>query len=339
MRGRRTRLRGRIPLWRCTGLPVVLALGACVDQQSAFAPAGPGARDAAQLWWAMLAGGTAIFVLVLVLLLYGTFSSPERRRRVSLNRMVVAGGIILPVVALSLLLPFSFTMGTETYRPLPPEALTVRVRGHQWWWEVEYLDAETRVDFTTANELRLPAGEPVELLLESDDVIHSLWIPRISGKQDLIPGRTNRLVIEADAPGIFRAQCAEYCGQAHAMMALYVAALEPEEYAAWAAGQRQPARAPEGDLAGAGANLFAASGCQLCHTVRGHGAWGQRGPDLTHLGSRLTIGAALVENTPENVAQWIARNHEMKPGNRMPSFAHLDRDARLAIAAYLEGLR
>ena len=318
---------------------LALAVAACGGQQSALQPSGPGARDAAVLWWGMFAGSIAIFALVLALLLYAVLSRPERRRPVGIDRMIVGGGVVLPVVALSILLAFGLRMGSSTYADLPPDALSVRIDGRQWWWKIDYHDDRSPSSFTTANEIYLPAGEPVELLLTSSDVIHSFWLPRLAGKQDLIPGRVNRLVVEAEEPGVFRAQCAEFCGLAHTQMALYVVAVPPESFEEWAERQRAPAAPPRGDAATRGAAAFAANGCPLCHTVRGHGAWGRVGPDLTHLGSRKTIGAALVDNTVENVATWIAHNHAMKPGNQMPAYTHLDAETRRAIATYLESLR
>jgi cytochrome c oxidase subunit II len=314
-------------------------LVACDGQQSALRPSGPGAQDAAILWWAMLAGSIVIFGLVLALLLYAVLRPPERRRPVPLERMIVAGGIALPVVTLSILLPFGLNMGASTYAELPADALSVRVEGRQWWWKVQYVEDGSTASITTANEIYLPVGEPVELLLSSDDVIHSFWVPRLAGKQDLIPGRVNRVVVEAREAGTFRGQCAEFCGLAHAQMALYVVALPPEEFRAWAERQRAPAELPRTEAETLGAAAFASRGCVLCHTVRGHDAWGQLGPDLTHVGSRRTIGAGLVANSVDNVATWIARNDEMKPGNQMPSYTHLDVDTRRAIAAYLESLK
>jgi cytochrome c oxidase subunit 2 len=319
-------------------LAPVLILTACAGQQSALQPSGPGARDAAILWWTMLAGSIAIFALVLGLLLYAVLRSPERRRHMPTERMIVVGGIALPVLTLSILLPFGLNMGASSYAELPPDRLTVRVDGRQWWWRVDYIEAGSQ-SFTTANEIYLPVGEPVEILLSSSDVIHSFWVPRLAGKQDLIPGRVNRLVVEAQEPGLFRGQCAEFCGLAHATMALYVVAVPPDEFREWTERQRAPADLPQTAVETRGAAAFASRGCALCHTIRGHDAWGETGPDLTHVGSRQTIGAGLVANTVPNVAAWIAENHAMKPGNKMPSFTHLDADTRHAIAAYLESLR
>jgi cytochrome c oxidase subunit II len=319
-------------------LAPALLLAACDGQQSALQPSGPGARDAAVLWWAMLAGSVVIFALVLALLLYAVMRRPERRRPVPLERMIVAGGFALPVVTLSILLPFGLNMGSSTYAELPPDALTVRIEGRQWWWKVEYQNGSPQ-SFTTANEIYLPVGEPVELLLSSADVIHSFWVPRLAGKQDLIPGRVNRLVVEAEEPGTFRGQCAEFCGLAHTQMALYVVAVPPEEFRDWAERQRAPAAPPRTEAETLGAAAFASRGCAFCHAIRGHEAWGTLGPDLTHVGSRRTIGAGLVANTVENVATWIAHNQEMKPGNQMPPFTHLEVATRQAIATYLGSLK
>lgn len=322
-----------------SGLTLAAAAAGCSGIQSALDPSGPSAREIAALWWAMAGGGAVIFVLVLVALLYGVFATRERRRRIRPDAMVIAGGVALPVIVLSVMVPFNVTVSSDVSAPRSQDTLTIRVEGRQWWWDIEYDAGTPGGDFTTANELYLPVGEPVELILTSDDVIHSLWIPRLAGKLDLIPGHTNRLMLEADEPGRFRGQCAEFCGVGHAKMAFYVVAVEPERFHAWLEDQRRPASAPVGALAQRGHDLFAASGCSLCHAVRGHGARGRAGPDLTHVGSRLSIGAGTLSNDRDNLARWIAHNEAVKPGNHMPDFADLDAQSRDAIAAYLEGLR
>ncbi len=318
---------------------VFLSTG-CAGPQSALQPSGAAAREVAYLWWAMFWAGTAIFLLVLGLLLYASFQAPERRWRIAPVKMIVAGGVVLPIVALSILLVFGLRAGSGVSADLPENAISIRVTAHQWWWDIEYVDhRDPSRNFTTANELYLPVNQPVELLMTSSDVIHSLWLPRLAGKLDLIPSQTNRLVIEAEEPGVFRGQCAEFCGLAHAQMAFYAVAVPQEKFEAWAERQRSPATPPETRAVHAGKDAFDASGCVVCHTVRGGGAWGTEGPDLTHLGSRLTIAAGTFDNTRENVAAWIARNDDMKPGNKMPEFPHLDRETRLSIAAYLESLQ
>lgn len=319
-------------------LPAMLA-ASCTGQQSALEPSGPAARDAAHLWWYMAGGSAIILALVIVLLLYAVFRSPEHRWILAPHHLIIGGGVALPVVVLSILLLFSIRTSAASYASLPDDGLTIHVKGHQWWWEVQYVNGDPSESFTTANEIHIPVGEPVELMLTSGDVIHSFWAPRLAGKLDLIPGRTNRLVIEADEPGIFRAQCAEFCGMAHAKMALYVVALSAEEFTEWAEQQRRPAETPEDPVAAAGSELFQANGCVLCHEIRGRAAAGLEGPDLTHFGSRLTLAGGTLSNNRENVALWLARNHEIKPGNRMPSYIALDLETRLFIAAYLESLR
>ena len=313
--------------------------GGCAGIQSALSPLGPVAREIAILWWWMLAFATAIFVLVLVALLYSIFRHPDRRWKVDPERMIVAGGIVLPLIVLSALLPFGVIVGAGVQDERAPDALTIRVRGHQFWWDIEYDDGTAEGSFRTANELYFPTGRQIELILSSVDVIHSLWLPRLAGKLDLIPGRTNRLVVEADTPGVMRGQCAEFCGVGHAKMAFIAVAVSPDEYAEWAAGQSSPARQSQDEQARRGADLFAASGCQLCHAVRGTRAGGRLGPDLTHVGGRLTIGAGILDTNRENLSRWIAHNSVLKPGNLMPDYDDLDPQTLDDISAYLESLQ
>jgi cytochrome c oxidase subunit II len=195
---------------------------------------------------------------------------------------------------------------------------------------VHYLDAEGRRDFATANEIRVPVGRPVELQLKSADVLHSFWVPALAGKLDMIPGRTNVLRVRADRAGEFRGQCAEYCGGPHALMALFVVAEDPQRFEEWTQRQRRPAQA---------ANPSFISHCGACHTVRGTAAVGTRGPDLTHVGSRLTIGAGLLPNNAGALAGWIASSQHLKPGNLMPSFEAFSGKELRGLAAYLESLK
>ena len=314
-----------------------ISVTGCGGLQSALDPIGPSAREIAVLWWAMAAGATIVFALVLGFLLYALYGG-SGRRRIKPMQLILVGGIVVPVVVLSILVPFNINVASGVTAEAEPGTLTIRVHARQWWWEIEYDDGTPGGSFTTANELYLPVGEPVELLLTSADVIHSLWLPRLAGKLDLIPGRTNRLLVEADTAGVLRGQCAEFCGVGHTRMALYAVAVPPGRYREWAERQRTPAAEPSDELARDGARLFATNGCALCHAVRGHDAWGRLGPDLTHVGGRMTIGAGLLDTTPQNLALWIARNDAVKPGNLMPDYADLDPPTRDAIAAYLDGL-
>lgn len=309
----------------------------CEGLQSALDPLGPAAREISVLWWVMFAGAVLIFALVLGALLYALYGRGGRERIAPMH-LIVGGGIVLPVVTLSILVPFNVNVASDVATPATDEMLTIRVQGRQWWWDIEYDDAASGVSFRTANELWLPLDRPVELILTSADVIHSLWLPRLAGKLDLIPGRTNRLVVEADTPGVFRGQCAEFCGMAHAKMSLYAVAVPPERYAQWAEKQQSAARRPRQQATREGAGLFRANGCPLCHAVRGQAAWGRVGPDLTHVGSRMTIGAGLLDTSRDNLALWIGHNSALKEGNRMPDYADLGPGTREAIAAYLESL-
>lgn len=316
-----------------------IALAGCEGVQSAIAPTGPIAREIAALWWGMLIASALIFALVLVLLLYAVFSGSKRRQNLRPKRLIYAGGIALPVITLSALMPIGVRVGSGATAASTPDTIRIHVIGHQWWWDVEYdLRGGPATRFASANEIVIPTGEPVELILHSRDVIHSLWIPKLAGKLDLIPGRVNRLMIEADAEGVYRGQCAEYCGIAHAQMALHAVAVSRDAFDAWAERQLQPAPPPEDEMTAEGAMLFHATGCALCHTVRGTGAWGRAGPDLTRVGSRYAIGSGALVNTPENVAWWIAYNDSIKPRNRMPEYRDLSLDTRMKIALYLETL-
>ena len=216
--------------------------------------------------------------------------------------------------------------------------LTIRVLGHQWWWELEYEGADPSRSFTTANEIHVPVGVPVLLKLESTDVIHSFWVPSLMGKMDLIPGRSTTLRFTADRAGTYRGQCAEFCGLQHAKMGMLVIAQEPEAFGRWRDAQVHPRIEPASAAASAGEAAFTAAPCSMCHQIRGTGAAGRIGPDLTHLGSRSTLGAATLPMSRGNLAAWIVDPHGIKPGVNMP-LVKLDPDQINTISAYLEGLK
>jgi len=215
----------------------------------------------------------------------------------------------------------------------PRDALEVVVRGYQWWWEFAY----PALGVVTANELHVPAGRRVLFSLEGPDVIHSFWVPKFGGKRDVVPGRSNALVLTPDAPGEFWGQCAEFCGASHANMGLRVVVQTPEDFDRWVTAQRAPAAEPSGEPALAGKTIFAGSACVGCHTVRGVSA-GTLGPDLTHFGARKTLAAGVFPNTPEHLVAWLRDAPRLKPGAKMPPFALTDEQAR-ALAAYLGGLK
>lgn len=319
-------------------LPLSATLAGCTGIQSMLDPHGPVAETIADLAWIMFAGAALIFLLVICILFYGLFSRPERRHPLRGSALIVGGGLVLPVVTLSILLFYVFRIGAEIDGdPLPNERVIVEVTAYQWWWEFRYLDPDTNQAAVTANELHVPVGVPVELRLESADVIHSFWAPNLAGKRDVIPGQTNRLVIEAADSGIFRGQCNEFCGAQHALMRFLVVSEPIEDFERWLAAQREPARPPLDPVLESGQVAFMSSGCPVCHTVRGTEARGKPAPDLTHFGSRLTIAAGTLKNTQGNREAWIISSQHIKPNNKMPNYP-FDAPTLRALAAYLGSL-
>lgn len=329
---------------RSTGLVGVAAplLAACEGPQSTLDPAGAAADLIARLWWPTLLFATFVTLLVLSLLAVAVLRARRKQIALPLNarqsrNLVIAGGIILPLAAT---IPFalsSFSIGRVIDAPLPDDAMTVEVIGKQWWWEVHYLDEAGERIATTANEIHIPVGEPVRFLLKSDNVIHSFWVPNLQGKTDMMPGRTNVTSLTADEPGVYRGQCAEYCGTQHALMAFLLVAEEPEAFDAWLEGQRQPASAPQMQAQVDGQEVFMQAGCAGCHAIRGTSASGEEGPDLTHLASRRTLAGATVPNRIGHLGGWISDPQHVKPGNKMPP-SELTPEELKSLLAYLESL-
>lgn len=324
----------RIPLLLSLFIPIT-AQG---NVQSALHPKGEGASQIAEITWILFIGGALIFIAVMVLTGIALFGTAKQRDALARYRLVIGGGIIFPVAVLSALLVYSFSSGA-VQAPGEQPAARIEVTGELWWWRVRYHDAAGSLLFETANEIRIPANVPVELLLKSSDVIHSFWVPNLAGKIDMIPGHVNRLRVRADAPGTFRGQCAEYCGAQHAKMAFYVIAQTPQEYNAWRNAQMQPAREPRDALLQQGRQVFFDNRCGQCHVLRGTLAGGKLGPDLTHFGSRTALAAGVLPNNPGTVAGWIAGSQQIKPGNRMPSFHQFSGGELRALAAYLHSLQ
>jgi cytochrome c oxidase subunit 2 len=346
-------------------------------------PAGPGAATINTMWWVLLAVLTAVFVVVMAALGYALFrrrppvdadvsegDGAERRRAAA----VVWAGAGVPAVILAGI--FAYTMTTlDAIGPSATDGdLTIAVTGKQFWWDVTYhLPGGDTV--RTANEIHVPVGRRVTLLLESDNVIHSLWIPRLHGKTDMIPGRTTEMWLQADEPGVYRGQCAEYCGVQHAWMALELVAEPDSAFRAWMARQRRPAApvAPAADPAadsmdpagpavtdsmreaGSARNARIRRGrevfmdpehrCAECHTIRGEsvreGSPGPRptdGPDLTHVAGRRRLAGGLLETNRGNLAGWLANPQVLKPGNLMPRIP-LEPDELTALVDYLMSLR
>lgn len=323
-----------------------LALGGCSGWQSALDPHGVQAQHLSRLIWSITAVCTVVWLLVIAMLLasltrrrrqerldpVAVDAAVERRLRLSVGSAVAATAAIICGLALT----SYFT--TRSLGASRQDALAIDVRAYQWWWEVTYVDPATGDRIKTANEIHVPAGRPVRIALSAADVIHSFWVPNLAGKQDLLPGRNTSIEFTALEPGLYRGQCAEFCGLQHAHMAFDVLAQSPDEFDAWLAAQAKAGDAPSGTLEAAGLRTFLAKPCASCHTVRGTAAAGTTGPDLTHVGSRRTIAAGLFETTRGTMAAWIADPQTLKPGNNMP-LVPLGADELKAVSAYLMSLR
>ncbi|MFH5803069.1 cytochrome c oxidase subunit II [Alienimonas sp. DA493] len=319
------------------GAVAVVAATGCDGTQSALAPAGPAAERVLTLFWWMLGGGVLIWATVAALAVYAIVIERPKYELDPTRWWVIGGGVVAPTVILTVLLIYGLGLIPPLVRDAPPGSLTVEADGVRWWWRFRYRTPDGPVE--TANELHLPTDEPVQFLLRSEDVIHSFWIPPLGGKVDMIPGRENRLALEADRAGTFRGACAEYCGASHALMNFDVTTQPREEFDAWLAAQAAPAAEPTSETAALGARVFLRSGCGACHAIRGTPADGVVGPDLTHVGGRPTIGAGLLPNNEANLVRWIARPDGLKPGAEMPAFDHLPKAELRALAVYLKSLK
>ncbi len=319
------------------GWALAALVAGCSGEQSALAPAGPEAQRIATLTLVMTVGGAIILAGVIAFATIAIFGSERLRRRLGGERLILGGGLAFPVVTLGALLAYDYA--SQAAQP-PLEAgatMRVEITGEQWWWRIVYHLADGST-IESANELRIPVGEPVRLELKTADVIHSFWAPTLAGKLDMVPGRTNVLTLTASEAGTSRGQCAEYCGGAHAFMAFHVVALEPGAFEAWRAAEAAGAAEPATAELQRGAELFVDTGCGGCHTIRGTAAAGTIGPDLTHVGGRLSLAAATLPNDAEAFERWISDNQHIKPENRMPPFRILDEEQLGLLARYLDSL-
>jgi cytochrome c oxidase subunit 2 len=319
---------------------VQLAAEVAVGRHSVLDPFGPYAEAIHGLLWVFLAVAAVVFAGVAASLAVAAFRGLASERRVHREAgertagRVIAAAVAATVLTIAGLTFASFLVG-RTVMAADEPSMTVAVDGRQWWWQITYEDGDPSRVVTTANEFHIPVGEPVRLTLTSSDVIHSFWLPALAGKKDLIPGRENVLYIQADRPGVYRGQCAEFCGIQHAHMGLVVHADTPEDYAAWRERETGPA------VVGTDHPGFAAfmrQGCALCHAIRGTPAGGRKGPDLTHVASRLTLAAGTLPNRQSELRAWIADPQHFKPGAKMPALDVEGSDLD-AIAVYLGELR
>jgi cytochrome c oxidase subunit II len=301
---------------------IALAVCACNGNQAGLNPHGPIARSIAVHAWTLMTVCVAVYVVVMIAFFIAlgrrrreTDDLPETTARLTRNVEIAVG---LTVVILIGIATSSVIAGRGTYSPSGAGAITVDVIGHQWWWDFQYHDVTPSDVITSPNELHIPVGVPVVLKVMSTDVIHSFWVPNLMAKRDLIPGIVTNTWIQADDPGVYRGQCAEFCGHQHAHMAFEVVAEPMEKFQAWIRQQRQPAQEPATDQQRHGRDVFMQSPCVTCHTIRGTEAGSHVGPELTHVASRLTLAAGTLPNARGHLAGWIANSQSIKPGNRMP---------------------
>lgn len=299
-------------------------------------PAGHEAVSISTLFWVMLAGAVVLWLAVNGAFYYMSRVRPGQFDPRFGHRLLIGGGIVLPVVVLTALLVWGLNILPDPRRP--GDGLVVRVTGEQWWWRVEYWPEGAQEPVVTANEIRLPAGRRTEFQLAADKVIHSFWIPALGGKMDMFPGRETTFSLQPETPGTYRGQCAEFCGASHAWMAFAAVVMEPSDFDLWLQAEAAEATAPADEAARRGQAVFLSQGCGACHSIRGTEAVGQVGPDLTHVGSRLTLGAGRSAVTLDDLAAWVAHTDALKPEVRMPSY-DLDPQALSDLSLYLKGLK
>jgi len=308
---------------------------------------GPRADPVTSLTWGLLILSVAVIVIITLAVLAGIIARRSRQPIASLATAPVGRdigglswiyiGLALTVVALVAALIWTMQALAAVDSPAHAPRLTIEVTGHQWWWEVRYLGAAPSETFTTANEIHVPVGQPVLVKLYGADVIHSFWIPALTGKTDTIPGRENVAWLQADRAGVYRGQCTEYCGAQHAHMAAFVVAEPEAAFETWRQGQLSAAAPPATPDATAGEAVMV-SRCGSCHTVRGTTAGGVLGPDLTHLMSRQTLASGALANTPGNLAGWISDPQSAEPGSLMPP-TFLSGPDLTCLRTYLASLR
>ncbi len=313
--------------------------------QSMMSPVGAASQSITTLAWIVFGVFIAVSVLMWVLITWvavrrrGTLNDAPPPESPGGQSWILVGGLMIPLVILTVL--FILNLNVMAGFPIhsdsdpPPE---IQVIGHQWWWEVQYVAGPVSEHFSTANEIHIPVGRDVDIGLTSTDVIHSFWIPRINGKEDLVPGQPNMIRIRADQPGTYRGQCAEYCGAQHAHMIILVVAQTPDEYDAWLAHQRLPATEPSSDEAKQGEQVFLTGACALCHAIRGTDAAGGIAPDLTHMASRQGLAANTLANDTANLEAWVTHAQSLKPNVIMPNLTQYTGVQLRDLVAYLQQL-
>lgn len=308
-------------------------------------PHGPFSNTVSTLAWVLIAMVVLVFALVCVALWVALRGGDALRAKLGGEGVVRWFGLVMPAGVLLVLLVWGTVMvaGLSTVQG---DELRMRVSGNIYWWRVTYLDAAGKNILADANELHIPVGRPVVIEMVSEDVIHSFWVPKLGGKMDMIPGRVNRLKLQADRAGSYGGQCAEFCGGAHSLMGFVVVAHEPADWQRWLDGRLASAAAraaaPGASVTAEalrGQQLFGEVGCAACHRIAGTSAQGLSGPDLSHVGARRSLGAGILPNTRGTLIGWIGDSQSIKPNNRMPAYRSLAADELNALAAYMESLQ
>jgi cytochrome c oxidase subunit 2 len=332
----------------------LVPLTSCRTAQTTLEGYGPASTSIAHMSWLM-----TILFLVLTVTMWALILIAFTKRSGTLaehapidarggEAWIAIGGLAVPLIVLTVLFVLGLgllnafpihgdhhPMGGDSRLTMKPEVLIV---GHQWWWEIHYLNDDPSKSFTTANELHLPTGRPIDIEVETRDVMHSFWIPALHGKVDLIPGHPNYIRLEASAAGSYEGECAEFCGAQHAHMRLLAVAQPPEDYEAWLASQRELASEPATPQAKAGEMIFLAGPCSMCHQVRGTVAGGRVAPDLTHIASRQYIAANSYPNNNAYLEAWVTHAQSLKPGAQMPDLTQFSGEQLQDLVAYLRQL-
>jgi cytochrome c oxidase subunit II len=317
-----------------------LLLSACAGSNTptAISNAGSESKRVQGVWWLAFGAGATVYAIVAGLVVFGALrrggGDLDERRRTRERITIVMGGVIIPFLILLFFAGVTVNATAHLRRTAPSNAVQLLVHGQRWWWQVQY----PALGINTANEIHVPVGQPIHITLQSDNVIHSFWVPQLAGKEDLIPGQTNEITFTVNRTGRYRGECAEFCGVEHARMGFYVVAQTASDFTTWVAQQQQLSTMPTSDETASGERVFLREACAGCHTIKGTGANGTVGPDLTNVGGRLTLAAGVLPNTPGNMRRWISDPQGVKPGSLMPPVA-LSHDDLDAVAAYLESLK
>lgn len=325
------------------------------EAHDALDAAGPQARKIETLYWFFLAICAVVYVITILFIVIPAIRAwSAARRRSQAEQLevttpspgaeqrratIVWGAVLLTVLIMFALLVGDFATGRALHaKPTDQTPLHINLTARQWWWEAEYSDAMPSNSVTTANEIHIPVGRPIEFELRSADVIHSFWIPNLSGKKDMIPDHRTKIWLTADKPGEYWGQCAEFCGYQHAKMRLLVIAESADKFEAWRGAGMQPSTEPLTDLQRTGRQVFMQHACILCHTIGGTEARARVGPDLTHVASRRMLASNWLPNRPGHLAGWIIDPQKIKPGTRMPQNYLRPHELR-ALLEYLEILK